>query len=243
VFDSAGHRILPPPGSQVPLTPDAAPATLQLPSPACPLCVDPATRANPGSSFYFRIPGQETYHRALSFHVTVLPQSGLNQPSQCAGCRSNEFTLYSVPFKQPATVTIWPIPLDDAGVPGDPKTSLSLSQIFGSTQTMFPNPIRVLPWDGTLDVEGLGTDDAAEAVEDRADDNDLPSSVYPVGVFFQGESGGLGDTTENGERTGAGSSHAQRACTSRSVREPAPRHPRRPRAHHRRALDRARRRR
>jgi hypothetical protein len=128
----------------------------------------------------------------------VTPQVGPILPGQCAGCRGNVFTLHDVPFKQPATLTIWPIPLDDQGIPNSPRTGLSLSQIFGSVQTVFPNPVRVLPWDGTLDVEGLGNDDAAEAVEDRASDNDLPSSMYPVGVFFRGESGGLNGTTPRG---------------------------------------------
>jgi photosystem II stability/assembly factor-like uncharacterized protein len=196
VLDSSGQQVYPPPRT-APLTPDVYPPALQQPTPDCPLCVDLATRASPGSSFYFLIPAQETFHRSLTFRATVSPP-GPPAGGQCGGCNGNVFTLHDVPFKQPATVTIWPIPLDDEGIPGSPRTGQSLSQIFGSMQTVYPNPVRVLPWDGNLNVAGLGTDDAVEAVEDRASDNNLPSSVYPVGVFFRGESGGLGGTTPNG---------------------------------------------
>jgi hypothetical protein len=195
VLDSAGHRILLlNPAVNELITPGA----LRPPSAACPLCVDLATRANPKSSFYFLIPAQDTLHRSVTFRATVTPQVGPILPGQCGGCRGNVFTLHGVPFKQPATLTIWPIPLDDEGIPGSPRTALSLSQIFGSVQAVYPNPVRVLPWDGTLDVEGLGNEDAVEEVEDRASDNDLSSGVYPVGVFFRGESGGLNGTTPRG---------------------------------------------
>jgi hypothetical protein len=58
-----------------------------------------------------------------------------------------------------------------------------------------PNPLQILPWDGTLAVEGLDKSHAVEAVDDRAEDNNLPSSQMPVGVYVGGAYPGLSINT------------------------------------------------
>jgi virginiamycin B lyase len=199
VLDSAGNRILPPPGSKQAFNPDVnqliTPGALQNPSAACPLCVDLATRANPRSSFYFRIPAQYTYHRTLSFRATVNPPVGPSLGGQCSGCQANTFTLNSVPFKQAATVEIWPIPLTVGGVPVPPDRQQWLQPTFGDAQTVMPNPLKIDLWDGTLAVDGLAKSDAVEAVDDRAEDNNLPSNIMPIGVYVPGAYPGLSINT------------------------------------------------
>jgi hypothetical protein len=173
------------------INPLPRPVTLQAPAPDCPLCVDLATRANPNSSYYFLIPASDTFHRSLTFKATVTPRVFPNLPGLCGGCGGNVFTLHSVPFKQPATVTIWPIPLTIYGLPVPPDRQQWLQPTFGDAQTVMPNPLQILPWDGTLAVEGLDKSHAVEAVDDRAEDNNLASNIMPIGVYVPGAYPGL----------------------------------------------------
>jgi hypothetical protein len=195
VFDSAGNRILPLPGSTQPFTPDANPTAPLTKSAAACLCVTLAERAQPGSSFIFLIPWQDTYHRSLTFRATVGPPSPPGNPVECGQCRGNVFTLNAVPFKQTATVTIWPIPLTIGGLPVPPDRQQWLQPTFGDAQTVMPNPLQILPWDGTLAVDGLAKSDAVEEVDDRAEDNNLPSSIMPIGVYVPGAYPGLSINT------------------------------------------------
>jgi hypothetical protein len=161
VFDSAGNRILPPPGSTQPFTQDANPTASLTKSPAGCLCVTLAERAQPGLSFIFVIPWQETYHRSLTFRATVVSSTGPGKPVQCGRCRGNGFTLNAVPFKQ----------------------------------TVMPNPLSILLWDGPLAVDGEAKSDALEAVDDRAEDNNLASNIMPIGVYVPGSHPGLSINT------------------------------------------------
>jgi hypothetical protein len=176
IYDSDGHQIST-------LNPDSSPATLSQPD--CGACVSPSERANPGASFNFLVPWQETLHRTLSFRATVIPRVGLTQPTQCNGCKANTFTLLGVPFVSTATVPIHPIPLTVGGV----RSNKTENQVFGDAQTVLPNQVQIFPYDTTLAVDNMNNAQAVAAVLQRASDDHLTSSDYPIGVFFKGEGG------------------------------------------------------
>jgi hypothetical protein len=195
VFDSSGKRISV-------LTPDSGPAGLTPPS--CPgICVDAAERSNPGASFNFLVPWEETFHRSLSFRATVSPEVGPLLPHQCGGCRGNVFTLRSVPFTPVATVPIKPIPLTlgaafGCGAPGASGcTSQTPQQVFGDTQTALPVDVQIFPYRTPLAIDGIANnpkqsiqaaDDAMVAkVSQRGADDGLSFGEYGVGVFYNGE--------------------------------------------------------
>ena len=171
VYDSNGHRIST-------LNPDSSPPSLSR----TPMYVSAAERATPGVSFNFLVPWQETSHRALSFRATVKPKVGLGQLAQCASCKANTFDLIGVPFVPTATVPVHPIPLTVGGV----QTSMSEQQVFGSAQTVLPLKVRIFPYDAPLPVDGMSTDDATYAVNERGADDGLVGSDYPIGVFIDG---------------------------------------------------------
>ena len=85
VLDSSGNRIST-------SRPDTSPAQLVV-SNCSGVCVNSSERANPGSSFNFLVPWQETYHRFLGFRATVTAPPGPNANGECLGCRGNVFTL------------------------------------------------------------------------------------------------------------------------------------------------------
>ena len=179
VYDSNGHQI-------AVLNPDSSPASLSR----TPMFVSAAERATPGVSFNFLVPWQETLHRSLSFRATVNPAVGLGQIAQCASCNANTFDLIGVPFVSTATVPVHPIPLTVGGV----QTSMSEQQVFGTAQTVLPLKVRIFPYDAPLPVDGMTTDDATYAVNERGADDGLIGSDYPIGVFIDGTPG-LGGST------------------------------------------------
>ena len=154
VLDSNGNRIST-------LSPDTSPAQLTV-SNCSGVCVNASERANPGSSFNFLVPWQETYHRFLGFRATVTAPPGPNAQGQCLGCRGNVFALSSVPFLPTATVPIHPIPLtvsDGAANCGSSLangcTNQTVQQVFGDTQTVLPEPLQLFPYDAPLNVAGM----------------------------------------------------------------------------------------
>src|SRR5207245_801677 len=70
---------------------------------------------------------------------------------------------------------------------GGAKTSKSENQVFGDTQTVLPNQVQIFPYNIPLAVDNLTNDQAAAAVLQRASDNGLTGSDYPIGVFSPGE--------------------------------------------------------
>ena len=179
VYDSNGHQI-------ATLNPDSSPASLGR----TPMFVSAGERATPGVSFNFLVPWQETLHRFLTFRATVNPAVGLGQIAQCASCHANTFDLIGVPFVSTATVPVHPIPLTVGGV----QTSMSEQQVFGTAQTVLPLKVRIFPYDAPLPVDGMSTDDATYAVNERGADDGLIGSDYPIGVFIDGTPG-LGGST------------------------------------------------
>jgi hypothetical protein len=182
VLDDKGNRI-------TTLSPDSAPAAL-TPSNCAGVCVNGSERANPGASFNFVIPWQETYRDFISFRATVSPPTVPGKGGQCFGCRANMFTLYFVPFQPVATVQIHPIPLTVGGV----QTGVPASQVFAGAQTVLPVSLNVWRYDNVRPVDGLNNSSAALAVLDRGGDDNLPLGDYPVGVFVNGAGGFGGDT-------------------------------------------------
>jgi hypothetical protein len=152
--------------------------------------VNRSERANPGSSFNFEIPGQETDRDFISFRATVSPPAGRGRPGLCYGCRDNEFTLLFVPFQPVATVQIHPIPLTIGGV----GTNVPAGQVFAGAQAVFPVYFKIWNYDNVRPVDGQSTGQAAVDVLDRGGDDHLPTGDYPVGVFVSG-AGGLGGVT------------------------------------------------
>ena len=67
---------------------------------------------------------------------------------------------------------VHPIPLTVGGV----QTSMSEQQVFGSAQTVLPLKVRIFPYDSPLPVDGMSTDDATYAVNERGADNGLIGS-------------------------------------------------------------------
>jgi hypothetical protein len=132
LFDSNGHRIST-------LQADSSPASLTTST--CGLCVSLADRANPGASFYFLIPWQQTYHQQITFRATVTPPIGPGLRGQCAGCRGNIFTLDAVPFTSTAVVPIHPIPLTVGGA----RSQKNESQVFADAQTVLPEQLHRRP--------------------------------------------------------------------------------------------------
>ena len=201
VFDSNGTRLSV-------LSPDSSPAALT--PPPCSYCVSPAERANPGSSFNFLVPWQETNHRALTFRATVTPPSGplavtSGVGGQCGSCRGNVFTLDSVPFVPTATIPIHPIPLTAGGISGPCGTPLALrctkqtpQQVFGDGDTVLPFHFQVYPYDSPLDVTGQGDCPAAVSVSVRGAQNNLSAGDFGVGVFYKGEGSLVAGCTEGG---------------------------------------------
>ena len=199
VFDSNGTRL-------AVLTPDSSPAALT--PPPCSYCVSPAERANPGSSFNFLVPWQETNHRALTFRATVTPPSGplavtAGVGGQCGSCRGNVFTLDSVPFVPTATIPIHPIPLTAGGISGPCGTPFALKctrqtpqQVFGDAETVMPFHFQIFPYDAPLDVSGQGDCPAAVTVSVRGAQNNLSAGDYGIGVFYKGEGSLLAGCTE-----------------------------------------------
>jgi DNA-binding beta-propeller fold protein YncE len=171
VYDSDGHQI-------ASLNPDSSPASLSR----TPMYVSAAERATPGVSFNFLVPWQDTLHKALSFRATVNPAVGLGQIAQCAGCNANAFDLIGVPFVSTALVPIHPIPLTVGGV----QTPMTEQQVFGSAQTVLPVNVRIFPYDAPLPVDGMSSEDATYAVNERGADDGLVGSDYPIGVFIDG---------------------------------------------------------
>jgi hypothetical protein len=185
VLDSNGNRIST-------LNPDSAPA--QLTQAPCNYCVTPGEAANPGSSFNFLIPWQETNHRSLTFRATVTPRIGLFLPGQCGGCRGNTFTLSSVPFIPTATVPIYPVPLT-VGSAARCGTSLAFGctkvpfdQVFGDTTIVLPEQFEIHPYRAPLQVPS--SSNACQvagnvSVRDAADG--VTKDQYGIGVFFKGQ--------------------------------------------------------
>lgn len=149
----------------------------------------------PGVSFNFLVPWQDTLHRALSFRATVNPAVGLGQLAQCAGCRANTFDLIGVPFVSTAVVPVHPTPLTVRGV----QTGMTENQVFGSAQTVLPVKVRIFPYDAPLPVDGMSSEDATYAVNERGADDGLVGSDYPIGVFIDGTPN-LGGLTLSGRR-------------------------------------------
>ncbi|MGI8413613.1 MAG: hypothetical protein ACR2QA_14240 [Solirubrobacteraceae bacterium] len=190
VFDANGSRISL-------LNPDTAPAALNR-AQAC-LCVGPNERANPGASFNFLVPWQETQHHHLSFRATVTPPTGLGigSPVQCATCKANRFDLIGVPFVTTAIVPIHPIPL----TVGNVETGQSENDVFGDAQTVLPVTVQLRPYEAPLAVDAqlpVTTAQASAAVAQRASDDHLDGTQYPIGVFIDGTPG-LGGSTQNGK--------------------------------------------
>jgi hypothetical protein len=183
VLDDKGNRL-------ATLSPDSSPAQLTTSPCRLGICVDSSERANPGSSFNFVIPWQETYRDFVSFRATVSPPRGPGKGGQCFGCRGNVFTLLFVPFQPVATVQIHPIPLTVGGV----QTNVPAGQVFAGTQALFPMYLKIWNYDNVRAVDGLSNYDAALAVLDRGGDDHLPLGDYPVGVFVNGAGGFGGDT-------------------------------------------------
>ena len=181
VIDSNGQRIST-------LNPVSAPAALG--PPICGACVSLKERANASASFNFLVPWQETLHRSLSFRATVLPPVGLSEPKQCATCHANTFTLVGVPFVPTVTVPIHPIPLTVRGV----QSNKTENQVFEDAQTVLPVNVQIFPYDTPLAVDGDSTVQAAAAVDQRAIDNNVDDTQYPIGVFIDGTPGLGGDT-------------------------------------------------
>jgi hypothetical protein len=178
VFDADGKPIST-------LTPDSSPATLG--QPVCGACVSLSERANPATSFNFLVPWQATQHRALTFRATVTPSGAFGQLTQCAGCRANTFSLIGVPFARTVTVPIHPIQLTVGGA----TTTKSPNEVFGSAQTALPVNVQIFPYDAPIAADGLNSDKAAAAVDQRAIDNSVNDTQYPIGVFARGEEGTL----------------------------------------------------
>jgi hypothetical protein len=171
VYDSDGHQI-------ATLNPDSSPASIGR----NPMYVSAAERATPGVSFNFLVPWQYTLHKALSFRATVNPAVGLVQIAQCSGCNANTFDLIGVPFVSTAVVPIHPIPLTVGGV----QTPMTEQQVFGSAQTVLPLKVRIFPYDAPLPVDGMSSEDASYAVNERGANDGLIGSDYPIGVFIDG---------------------------------------------------------
>jgi DNA-binding beta-propeller fold protein YncE len=174
IYDADGHQL-------ATLNPDSSPASLGR----TPMWVSAAQRATPGASFNFLVPWQDTLHRALSFRATVNPAvglAGLAQLAQCAGCKANTFDLIGVPFVPTAVVPVHPIPLTIAGV----QTSHTEQEVFGSAQTVLPVKVQIFPYDAPLPVDGMSSEDATYAVNERGADDGLVGSEYPIGVFIDG---------------------------------------------------------
>jgi DNA-binding beta-propeller fold protein YncE len=174
VYDSDGHQI-------ATLNPDSSPASLGR----TPMWVSAAERATPGVSFNFLVPWQDTLHKALSFRATVNPPvglAGLAQLAQCASCKANTFDLIGVPFVPTAVVPVHPIPLTIAGV----QTSHTEQEVFGSAQAVLPVKVQIFPYDAPLPVDGMSSEDATYAVNERGADDGLVGSDYPIGVFIDG---------------------------------------------------------
>jgi virginiamycin B lyase len=174
VLDANGDRIST-------LTPDSAPSAIG--PPICGACVSLIERTNPAVSFNFLVPWDETLHGSLSFRATVRPPVGLGEPTQCAGCNANSFTLTGVPFVPTVTVPIHPIPLTAGGT----QTAKNVNQVFGTTQTVLPVNVQIFPYGTPLAVDGLNNPQAAAAVDQRAIDNNVDDTQYPIGVFAKGE--------------------------------------------------------
>jgi hypothetical protein len=171
IYDADGHQIST-------LNPDSSPASLGR----TPMWVSAAERATPGVSFNFLVPWQDTLHKALSFRATVNPAVGLGQIAQCPGCNANTFDLIGVPFVPTAVVPVHPIPLTVAGV----QTSHTEQEVFGSAQTVLPVKVQIFPYDAPLPVDGMSSEDATYAVNERGADDGLVGSDYPIGVFIDG---------------------------------------------------------
>jgi virginiamycin B lyase len=163
------------------LTPDSAPSAIG--PPICGACVSLKERTNPAASFNFLVPWDETLHGSLSFRATVRPPVGLGEPTQCAGCHANSFTLTDVPFVPTATVPIHPIPLTAGGT----QTAKNVNQVFGTAQTVLPVNVQIFPYGTPLAVDGLNNPQAAAAVDQRAIDNNVDDTQYLIGVFAKGE--------------------------------------------------------
>jgi virginiamycin B lyase len=183
VIDSNGTRIST-------LNPDSAPAALSQPD--CGACVSLNERANAGASFNFLVPWDETLHRALSFRATVTPPTGLATLRQCATCHANTFTLIGVPFVSTATVLIHPIPLTTGGV----QTPKTVNQVFEDAQTVLPVNIQIAPYAAPLAIDNLNQAQILAAVDQRASDDHVDNTVYPIGVFIDGTPGGGCATTK-----------------------------------------------
>jgi hypothetical protein len=187
VLDSNGKRIST-------LNPDSSPA--QLTQPTCNYCVTPAEAANPGSSFNFLVPWQETSHRSLTFRATVTPRYGFFLPAQCSGCRGNIFTLSSVPFVPTATLDIHPLILlnnttgrgQHCGTPSASKcTTQSPDQVFDNVDVMLPQTFRVFPYAQLLSVTGQDACGAATTVGNVAAQIPKGPDELWIGVFYSGE--------------------------------------------------------
>jgi hypothetical protein len=172
VYDSDGHRVST-------LNPDSSPTALTRHAD----WVGPAERANPGTSFNFVVPAEETLHRALSFRATVKPPVGLTDPAQCTSCKANTFDLTGVPFASTTRVPIHPIPLAVGGI----QTTKTVDQVFGATQTVLPVRTIVFPYDAPLNADNMTNSEATYAVNERGADDGLTGSDYPIGVFFRNE--------------------------------------------------------
>jgi virginiamycin B lyase len=177
-------------GSHISVLPaDSSPAALT--PPPCWFCVRADERANPGSSFNFLVPWQETYHRSLTFRATVTPAAGLLKPGQCGGCLGNTFTLNSVPFVPTATIPIHPIPLTIGGTSGPCGTPLALrctrlspDQVFADAETMMPFHFQIFPYRAPLAVDGTKNScNAAASVSIQGAADNLGAGDYGVGVF------------------------------------------------------------
>ena len=154
--------------------------------PDCGLCVSVKDRANPSASFNFLVPWQET-----TASDAELPRDRQPPPAG-SGCsrrrlsarpaRANTFTLTGVPFVSTAAVPIHPIPLTVGGT--RPRTASH--QVFGSAQTVLPVNVQIFPYDVPLPIDGLNSTQAAAAVAERASDNHLNATQYPIGVFIDG---------------------------------------------------------
>jgi hypothetical protein len=182
LLDDKGNRL-------ATFSPDSSPAQL-TPSNCAGICVNRLERANPGSSFNFEIPWQETSRDFISFRATVTAPGGPNTGGQCFGCRGNVFTLLFVPFQPVATVQIHPIPLTIGGV----QTGVPAGQVFAGAQAVFPVDFKIWNYDNVRPVDGENNSQAAINVLDRGGDDHLPLGDYPVGVFVNG-AGGLGGNT------------------------------------------------
>ena len=184
VLDSNGSRI-------ALLGPDSSPPAVT--PMICSFCVRDPERANPGSSFNFLVPWQDTNQSLLTFRATVTPPTGPFLPSQCGGCRGNVFTLQSVPFVPVATIRIHPIPLTltiggNCGTNNASGcTSVTPQQVFNDAETLMPYHFEILPYESPLQVDG--TQDACAAagtVSNRGAADGYGPNDYEIGVFFAG---------------------------------------------------------